>query len=223
MDNDPRQWERSTNFWYTQNNLLTQQLYGTHEIKKTKLNWNLGFSDVKRDIPNLRRLVYRKYSLLEDDTTQQWTAIIQQNGTIPTAAGNMFWSKSSEKIYSANYDWSIPFTFNKIENEFKIGGWHQYRTRDFSSRNLGFSQYKPTGSTFNSNLLLLGPDEIFSQQNMGLLENGQGGFKLDEATNVFAEITLALLILPPLPVVIIFPVISVLLALIYWKLVVFEM
>jgi TonB-dependent receptor len=184
MDNDPRQWERSTNFWYTQNNLLTQQLYGKHEIKKTKLNWNLGFSDVKRDIPNLRRLVYRKYSLLEDDTTQQWTAIIQQNGTIPTAAGNMFWSKSSEKIYSANYDWSIPFTFNKIENEFKIGGWHQYRTRDFSSRNLGFSQYKPTGSTFNSNLLLLGPDEIFSQENMGLLSNGQGGFKLDEATNV---------------------------------------
>ena len=96
----------------------------------------------------------------------------------------MFWSKSSEKIWSANYDWSIPFTFHKVENEFKIGGWHQYRTRDFSSRNLGFSQYKPTGSTFNSNLLLLGPDEIFSQQNMGLLSNGQGGFKLDEATNV---------------------------------------
>jgi TonB-dependent receptor len=184
MDNDPRQWERSTNFWYTQNNLLTQQLSGKHDIKKTKLNWNLGFSDVKRDIPNLRRLVYRKYSLLENDTTEQWTAIIQQNGTIPTAAGNMFWSKSSEKIYSANYDWTIPVKFGKIENEFKVGGWHQYRTRDFLSRNLGFSQYKPTGNTFNSNLLLLGPDEIFSQQNMGLLENGQGGFKLDEATNV---------------------------------------
>ena len=57
MDNNPRQWEKSTNFWYTQNNLLTQQLYGTHEIKKTKLNWNVGFSDVKRDIPNLRRLI----------------------------------------------------------------------------------------------------------------------------------------------------------------------
>ena len=184
MDNDPKQWEKSTNFWYTQNNLLTQQLYGKHEIKKTKLNWNLGFSDVKRDIPNLRRLVYRKYSLLEDDTTQKWTAIIQQNGTIPTAAGNMFWSKSSEKIWSANYDWSIPVNFSKIENNIKLGGWHQYRTRDFSSRNFGLSQYKPTGSSFNSNLLLLGPDEIFSQENMGLLSNGQGGFKLDEATNV---------------------------------------
>ena len=184
LDNDPRQWEKSTNFWYTQNNLLTNQLFGKHEIKKSKLNWNVGYSNVNRDIPNLRRIVYRKQSLLENDTTQQYVAVIQQNGTIPTAAGNMFWSKSKENILSANYDYSIPVKFGKIENEIKVGAWHQFRSRDFQSRNLGFSQYKPNGSFFNSQLLLLGPDEIFSQQNMGLLSNGQGGFKLDESTKV---------------------------------------
>mgnify|MGYP000223909551 FL=1 len=52
LDNDPRQWERSTNMWYTQNNLFTQQLSGSHEIKKSKITWNLSQSDVKRDIPN---------------------------------------------------------------------------------------------------------------------------------------------------------------------------
>ena len=184
LDNDPRQWEKSTNFWYTQNNLLTNQLFGKHEIKKSKLNWNIGYSNVNRDIPNLRRIVYRKQSLFENDTTQQYVAVIQQNGTIPTAAGNMFWSKSKENILSANYDYSIPVKFGKIENEIKVGGWHQFRERDFISRNLGFSQYKPNGSSFNSQLLLLGPDEIFSQQNMGLLSNGQGGFKLEESTKV---------------------------------------
>ena len=184
LDNDPRQWEKSTNFWYTQNNLLTNQLFGKHEIKKSKLNWNVGYSNVNRDIPNLRRIVYRKQSLLENDTTQQYVAVIQQNGTIPTAAGNMFWSKSKENILSANYDYSIPVKFGKIENEIKVGAWHQFRSRDFQSRNLGFSQYKPNGSSFNSQLLLLEPDEIFSQQNMGLLSNGQGGFKLDESTKV---------------------------------------
>lgn len=184
LDNDPRQWEKSTNFWYTQNNLLTNQLFGKHEIKKSKLNWNVGYSNVNRDIPNLRRIVYRKQSLLENDTTQQYVAVIQQNGTIPTAAGNMFWSKSKENILSANYDYSIPVKFGKIENEIKVGAWHQFRSRDFQSRNLGFSQYKPNGSFFNSQLLLLGPDEIFSQQNMCLLSNGQGGFKLDESTKV---------------------------------------
>lgn len=184
LDNDPRQWEKSTNFWYTQNNLFTNQLHGKHEIGKTKLHWNLNFSDVQRDIPNLRRIVYRKYSLLEDDTTQHYVAVVQTNGTIPTAAGNMFWSNSNEKIYNINYDYSIPFEWKKIESNLKFGGWHQFRTRQFTSRNFGYSQYKPTGSSFNSELLLLGPGEIFSQQNMGLLINGQGGFKLDEATNV---------------------------------------
>jgi TonB-dependent receptor len=184
LDSDPRQWEKSTNFWYTQNNLLTNQLSGKHEIKKSKLNWNVGYSNVNRDIPNLRRIVYRKQSLLENDTTQQYVAVIQQNGTIPTAAGNMFWSKSKENIISANYDYSIPVKFGKIENEIKFGGWHQFRDREFTSRNLGFSQYKPNGSSFDSQLLLLGPNDIFSQQNMGLLSNGQGGFKLEEATKV---------------------------------------
>jgi len=184
MDNDPRQWEKSTNFWYTQNNLLTSQLIGKHEFNKWKLNWNISASDVRRDIPNLRRIVYRKYSLLETDTTEQYAAVIQSNGTIPTASGNMFWSKSNEQIWSANYDFTIPVKVSKIESELKLGGWHQFRQRDFQSRNFGFSQYKPNGSNFNSQLLLLGSDEIFSQQNMGLLSDGTGGFKLDEATNV---------------------------------------
>lgn len=184
MDNNPRQWEKSTNFWYTQNNLLTSQLIGKHDYDKFKINWNLSISDVRRDIPNLRRIVYRKYSLLESDTTQQYVAVIQSNGTIPTAAGNMFWSKSNEQIYSGNYDLTVPVKFSKIELDFKLGGWHQFRQRDFQSRNFGFSQYKPNGSNFNSQLLLLSSNNIFSEQNMGLLSNGQGGFKLDEATNV---------------------------------------
>lgn len=184
LDNDPKQFERSTNFWYTQNNLYTSQLYGKHEFEKTKFNWNLGFSNVSRQIPNLRRIVYRKYAATEDDSTEQYTAVIQQNGTIATAAGNMFWSNSSEQIYSAKYDFSRQLNFGIFKNELKVGAMHAFRNRDFTSRNFGFSQYKPNGSSFNSQLLLLPEDQIFSAQNLGLLENGQGGFKLDEATNV---------------------------------------
>jgi hypothetical protein len=184
LDNDPRQWERSTNIWYTQNNLLTSQLIGDHKIGKGKFVWNLGFSDVRRNIPNLRRVVYRKYSLEETDTTEQYVAIIQANGTIPTAAGNMFWSKSNEKIISARYDYSLPFAIDSSKIEFKVGAMHQYRTRDFAARNFGFSQYKPTGSSFQSELLLLPENEIFASENFGVLDNGQGGFKLEEASSV---------------------------------------
>jgi outer membrane receptor protein involved in Fe transport len=184
MDNDPRQWERSTNFWYTQNNFLSQQLIGTHNIINSKLNWNLSYNNVRRDIPNLRRIVYRKYSLNEDDPNTEYTAVIQSNGTIPTAAGNMFWSYSDEDLYSGKLDWSRNITLGSFENEVKIGGMYQHRDRNFISRNLGYSQYKPQNGYFDSSLLLLDPSQIFSQENMGLLDNGMGGFKLDESTNV---------------------------------------
>jgi TonB-dependent receptor len=184
LDNDPHQWEKSTNFYYTQNNLLTSQLNGSHKIYKSTINWNVGFSDINREVPNLRRIVYRKSSLLEDDTTVSYVAVVQTNGTMPNAAGNMFWSSSKERIYNLNYDYSVPFNFSTLENIIKIGGYHQYRDRIFTSRNLGLSQYKPTGSYFQSELLLLGPDDIFSNENMGLLNNGQGGFKLEESTKV---------------------------------------
>jgi len=189
LDNDPRQWEKSTNFWYTQNNLFSTQFIGNHELKKGKLNWNTGLSSVERQIPNLRRIVYRKYALEENNTDinfgdTAYAAVIQNNGTIPTAAGNMFWANSSEQTVSFKYDYSIPWNFEKVKTEWKIGGMHQFRDRDFQSRNFGFSQYKPTGSSFNSSLLLLPADELFAAENLGLLENGQGGFKLDEASNV---------------------------------------
>lgn len=184
LDNDPRQWEKSTNFWYTQNNLLTQQLNGEHDIFNSKLDWGFGLSDVKRQIPNLRRSIYRKYTFLENDTTQQYAAVIQTNGTIPTASGNMFWSVCDEKIYSGKVNWKINFGPKNFKNEFKIGASNQIRERIFKSRNLGFSQYKPTGNYFDSQILLYSPDSIFSPQNLGTLESGKGGFKLEESTKV---------------------------------------
>lgn len=186
MDNDPKQFERATNFWYTQSNLYTGQLIGKHELgEKTKFNWNLGYSNVMRKVPNLRRIVYRKYASFEDDTTEQYVAVIQNNGSIPTAAGNMFWSDLNENIYSSRYDLSRKMDVSsKWKNEIKIGGWNQFRKREFTSRNLGFSQYKPQNGSFNSSLLLLPEDQIFNVNNLGLIEEGVGGFKLDEVTNV---------------------------------------
>lgn len=184
LDNDPHQWEKSTNFWYTENKLFSTQLIGEHKLNKLKLDWNLGFSDVVRDIPNLKRIVYRKYSLEESDTTEDYTAVVQNNGTIPTSAGNMFWSNSSENIYSAKVDGTYKFDLGKTNNELKLGTWTQFRNRDFTSRNLGFSQYRPNASYFNSELLLLEPNQIFSNSNMGLLSDGSGGFKLEESTRV---------------------------------------
>lgn len=186
MDNDPHQYEISSNRWFTQNLLYSSQLDGAHEIveNKLKFNWNVGMSNVNRTVPNMRRVVYQKTALDEADTTAQYFAVVQNNGTIPTAAGNMFWSQTKEQIYSAKYDFVIPVEGKNIRSEFKIGGMEQYRHRDFSARNLGFSRMKATGIEFDNNLLLLPEDQIFAPEHLGVMANGKGGFKLEEATKV---------------------------------------
>lgn len=173
--------EKSTNIWYTQNKLLSSQLLGNHEFKnKMKFKWIAGISDVKREIPFLRRTVYQ-----QTDTALPFAAVIQSNDISTLGAGNMFWSMLNEKILSAKYDLSIPLGLWNTKTELKIGGSNQYRTRTFESRNLGFSKYDPTGNlNFNSQILLLPEDEIFSSENLGLMADGQGGFKLEEGTNV---------------------------------------
>lgn len=173
--------ERSTNIWYTQNNLLTTQLLGKHNWKDDwKFNWTAGYSHVARDIPFLRRMVYQQV-----DTTLPYFAVVQNNDISTLGAGNMFWSTMTENIASARYDFSKQFGGDDSKNLFKFGGLHQYRGRDFAARNLGFSKFDPLGSSsFNSNLLLLPEEQIFATENLGLMADGQGGFKLEEGTNV---------------------------------------
>jgi outer membrane receptor protein involved in Fe transport len=173
--------EKATNMWYTQNNLYTSQLIGAHELKnKAKINWNAGMSDVRRQVPFLRRTVYQQV-----DTTLPYFAVIQNNDISTLGAGNMFWSNLSEGIYHSKYDISLPFGNEINQYVLKFGGFHQYRSRNFASRNLGFSKFDPVGSEgFNSNLLLLPGDQIFASENLGLTTDGQGGFKLEEGTNV---------------------------------------
>jgi outer membrane receptor protein involved in Fe transport len=186
MDNNPHIFEKSSNRTFIQNLLYTTQLYGNHQIRKSKIkfNWNLGMSTVNRTVPNMRRVVYQKTAKDEADNSVHYTAVIQNNGTIPTAAGNMFWSKTNERIYSAKYDLMIPAQLKESPMEIKIGGLQQLRNRDFSVRNLGFSKYKANGIDFENELLLLPEDQIFNSSNLGVMSNGKGGFKLEEATKV---------------------------------------
>ncbi|NDE04210.1 MAG: PEGA domain-containing protein [Flavobacteriia bacterium] len=181
MDIESMYNERSTNIWYTQNNLLTTQLIGKHNWKDDwKFNWVAGYSNVARQIPFLRRVVYQQV-----DTTLPYFAVVQPNGISTLGAGNMFWSTMTENIASARYDFSKQVGGDDSKNLLKFGGMHQYRGRDFAARNLGFSKYDPVGSaSFNSNLLLLPEDQIFAAENLGLMADGQGGFKLEEGTNV---------------------------------------
>lgn len=183
------QWERSNVRWFTQNNIYSGQLSGNHlvsEKRKIKFKWQGALSDIKRDIPNMRRMSYTKIASSADDASLPYQASIQPNSVSTTSGGSMFFSTNKENIYSVQYSFIIPFDVTKTKNELKLGGFHQFRNRDFSARLLGFTQYrKGSQIQFDTDLLLLPEDQIFGASNMGQIDSTgpqNGGFKLTEST-----------------------------------------
>lgn len=189
-ESSPQLLERSSARWFTENKLYTGQVSGDHLLatSKVKIHWIGSMSNINRTIPNLRRMMYTRPSVASDPSEGDpiFRASIPISGSTPTTGGNIFYSNNKENIYSFNTDAIIPMSFSKgkVTNDLKVGGGYQYRNRDFNVRQLGLTQYKVVGGgiNFDQDLLLLPEDQIFAAQNMGLLANGKGGFKLEEQT-----------------------------------------
>ncbi len=180
-------WQKSNMRFFTQNNIYSGQINGDHYIPKgkIKLKWIGGLSDIVRDIPNLRRMVYQKNSASESDSVQ-YAAQILGDAVGPTSSGSMFFAKTNERIYSIKYDMSKALETKNTKHEIKIGGFNQYRSREFAARLLGYTWYQK-GSTIKPNLdlTLLPEDQIFNSSNIGITDgpgNKDGGFKLSEST-----------------------------------------
>lgn len=180
-------WQKSNVRFFTQNNIYTGQLNGDHYIPKgkIKLKWIGGLSDIVRDIPNLRRMVYQKSSPSESDSVKYFAQILP-DAVGPTSAGSMFFAKTKERIYSIKYDVSKTIEIKNTKHEIKLGGFNQYRSREFAARLLGYTWYtKGSAIKKNDDLSLLPEDQIFNSSNIGITDGpgkNDGGFKLSEST-----------------------------------------
>ncbi len=176
---------KSYAFWFTGNRIGSSQLSGEHYMPKIKLkvNWLGSLSDIKRNV-SIRRTSYSRYSTFNDPTDPYLPDTMYQANVTNSSfgndyAGNMLWSKLNEQIKSFKADVSRPFKLSeKFKVEIKVGGLIQKRERGFDIRQLSYSTYKGGGILFVDSLKFLGPDQIFSQQNMGLISPGYGGFKV---------------------------------------------
>ncbi len=183
---------KSNALWFTSNKIYSGQLNGEHYLSKSKIkiNWVGALSTIKREIPNLRRSVYTRYKNINDPSEPNpkdtmYTANIAYSNVGPSYGGGMFFSENNENIYSFKADVSYGFDFGKnIKNEIKIGGFVQSRNRNFYARQLGYTRYAKVGGgvSFSDSLLYLNENQIFAQQNMGLIAPGVGGFKLSDGT-----------------------------------------
>lgn len=187
-------WEKSNVRFFTQNNIYSGQLNGDHFIPKGKIKfkWIAGLSDIKREIPNMRKMVYQKSSAAEDDSVK-YAAQILGDAIGPKSAGSMFFTKTQERIYSIKYDISKTLQIKNTKHEIKLGGFSQYNSREFAARLLGYTWYAK-GSAIKSNLdlALLPEDQIFQSQNIGIVDGpgkNDGGFKLSESTTFIDNYT----------------------------------
>lgn len=181
-------WERSTVRWFVQNQILSSQLNGDHYFApaKIKFKWVAGYSDIKRETPNLRRMTYTKSSEFEDDSVK-YSAVIGNNTTSAPNAGTMLFNTTKEKMQSVRYDISRAFKIGtKTKHEIQIGGNHIFRDRIFYARLLGYTMYRKNSSLIeNSDLKNLDESVIFAPENIGIIDgpgSRDGGFKLTEAT-----------------------------------------
>lgn len=188
--------QKGTVRWFTQNKLFSTQLNGDHLLpaSKIKIKWTAGLSDIKREIPNLRRMIYQREANAD---SLPYVASLANSGTSPGNGGNIFFSSTNEKIYSGNLEFTIPLKFVPFKTEIKVGAYYQQRERKFAARQFGYTKWvNNSRNTFKDSLLLLPEDSIFLPENLGTIsayvpKQGNNpavkavqGFKLEEATKL---------------------------------------
>lgn len=182
---DPLRTE-SNLFWFTSNEIITNQLSSEHFIPKTKTKINLLISNgnVTRLTPGMRRLLY------DAGTNERFKANIVSNADFAASTGGTYlYTTIDENIKSGQIDFSENFDFNKnFKNSLKFGFNFQTRKRNFFARKLNYARLQQTGGggiEFEDSLLYLNDKDLFSKQNMGILANGKGGFMLEQIINPY--------------------------------------
>lgn len=180
-DSSAMQQVYNTAYWYQQNQLSSTQLVGEHYMPgaKIKIKWTGGYSHVSRKMPDFRRVSYaRGYDPHNPDSVVgNYTA--QIGNQVQLEQAGRFFSTLKENIYSAGYEIGLPFEFmnsKNFETNFKAGGYHQYRSRDFNARSFGYV-FKP-GSGLTNGYKQTALDSIFDPSNFIYKR-----FYIDEATN----------------------------------------
>ncbi|MES2411987.1 MAG: TonB-dependent receptor [Bacteroidota bacterium] len=171
--------------WFTSNRIYSGQLNGDHYFPKPKIkiNWTGFYSDIKREIPNLRRNMYtiEDPNSTDPNATIPYALIFNNGG--PDYGGGMFFSENMEDIYGVKLDLTKKITLGEdFINDFKIGGFTQFRNRDFTARQLQYVPLNSPDGSFDGQLLTLPNETIFNVSNMGQISPGVNGFTISDFT-----------------------------------------
>jgi hypothetical protein len=170
-------------YWFTTNKIFNTQLIGDHFIKKAKvkINWVGSFADIKREIPNQRRMQFRGQL-----SSNPFANIGEAVSNVDDGAGIFFFARNQEKLAFAKIDVSKTFEVGRfLKNDIKIGSSFQGRNRTFDARTLQVLRNIVPGSpiSFNRKLLDLPIDQLFQASSFSTkFPDGTSGFMLEDAS-----------------------------------------
>lgn len=167
--------ERSYIMGYESKATYCAQLSGTHKSRgdSWKYNWALGYTDLFKNQPDLRRIKYNKQSGEDDSMYKAPVAAVVD----PINGGGRFYAQLYEHVYSFNHQFSKKLRISGYSFDVSVGNYIEYKRRSFSARVLGYT-IKP--GRLAQQLTRLPVDEIFADSNVG--EDRK--FKIDEITSL---------------------------------------
>lgn len=173
----PNQVIRQSARWFTNNQIVSSQLNGSHyfESFKGKFQWLGAYSGISRSVPNLRNTLYYGDTDVADTA---WRAGITSTSVGPDYSGSRFYGLNLEGITSGQATFEMPVDFVKIglRNNLKLGAGAQYRDRSYTARQFGY--VLANFMSFDQSLLNQPIDGIFANGNM----NATTGFSMREGT-----------------------------------------
>jgi outer membrane receptor for ferrienterochelin and colicin len=163
---------KSYNYFFSQNLVVSSQLEGEHVLKSSniKLDWMGGVNYLNRVIPDYRIVEYKR----PIGQTEFPFAVPLSNTVQPDKAGR-FYSDQNDYMGLGALNISIPFKIAGSRHELKTGIFVHNRQRNFQGRQFGYVRFM--NSTFNPAIATLSPDSLFIEDNMG-----ESGMMLREVT-----------------------------------------
>lgn len=115
--------EKSAEYFYSSRSTFNSQLSGKYTFETYKWNWNIGYAYANRNMPDRRRYV------LNDKLEANVIGLTSGNDI------NREFTKLNENIYSAGLNYERTFSVGSISPTLKAGGFGEYRTRKYLTRN----------------------------------------------------------------------------------------
>lgn len=169
---------RSYVMGYESRAIYSTQLTGTHKSRdeSRQYNWSIGYNDLFRNMPDLRRITYNKLITQPDSAYQ---AAVPSGSVDPVNGGGRVYAQLYEKNYSFSHQYTQRVKlFKAYEFQVSLGNYLEQKNRAYRLREFGYVLPGGVPILQKRRLLQQNINEIFADSNIGVTNR----FKVEENT-----------------------------------------